>query len=59
MTDTTIQPDTKGNAPDVAEGDEMTPLIPHPVDTPIPMAMVCRKPWGGMFSVILHLGTSC
>ena len=44
--DTTIQPDTKGNAPDVDEGNEMTPLIPHPIHTPIPMAMVCRKPWG-------------
>ena len=45
-TDTTIQPDTKGNAPDVEEGNEMTPLIPHPVHDPIPMALVCRKPWG-------------
>lgn len=49
---TTIQPDTKGNAPEVSEGDIMTPLIPHPVDTPIPMAMVCRKPWGCKFSLI-------
>lgn len=45
--DTTIQPDTKGNAPECAPGDEMITLIPHPTHEPMPMAMVCRKPWGG------------
>lgn len=25
----------------------MVTLIPHPTHEPFPMAMVCRKPWGG------------
>ncbi|KZF19543.1 phospholipase D/nuclease [Xylona heveae TC161] len=43
---TTIQPDTKGDAPECSPEEEMIPLIPHPVHEPFPMAMVCRKPWG-------------
>ncbi|KAI4121966.1 MAG: hypothetical protein LQ338_006063 [Usnochroma carphineum] len=52
---TTIQPDTKGTAPDVGLGDEMIPLIPHPLHDPVPMAMVCRKPWGGTREPIFDL----
>ncbi|KAI9758879.1 MAG: hypothetical protein M4579_002763 [Chaenotheca gracillima] len=43
---TTIQPETKGDAPDSILEDEMTPYLLHPSHEPFPMAMVCRKPWG-------------
>ncbi|KAI9735541.1 MAG: hypothetical protein M1834_001556 [Cirrosporium novae-zelandiae] len=43
---TTIQPDTKGTAPESTQDDEMAPYIPHLMHEPFPMAMVCRKPWG-------------
>ncbi|KAH6676232.1 hypothetical protein B0J14DRAFT_477411 [Halenospora varia] len=36
----------KGNAPECAPGEEMTPYIPHPVQEPFPIAMVCREPHG-------------
>lgn len=36
----------KGNAPECAPGEEMTPYIPHPVHEPFPIAMVCREPYG-------------
>jgi len=36
----------KGNAPECALGEEMTPYIPHPVHDPFPIAMVCREPHG-------------
>lgn len=36
----------KGNAPDCAPHEEMTPYIPHPVHEPFPIAMVCREPYG-------------
>jgi hypothetical protein len=48
VADTTIQPDTKGNAPECQPGDEMTTYIPLPAHELVPMAMVCRKPFGGM-----------
>jgi len=43
---TTIQPDTKGTAPDISPDETLTPLIPLPPHPPFPIAMVCRKPWG-------------
>lgn len=46
LLNTTIQPDTKGNAPDIEARDTMTPLIPIPRHEPFPVAMVCREPWG-------------
>ncbi|KAA6406800.1 MAG: hypothetical protein FRX48_09524 [Lasallia pustulata] len=52
---TTIQPDTKGNAPECAPGDEMITLIPHPTHEPMPMAMVCRKPWGAPNHQCVHV----
>ena len=51
---TTIQPNTKGNAPECEPGEEMTPLIPHPQHEPVPMAMVCRKPWGAPNHSCVH-----
>ena len=36
----------------------MIPLIPHPAHVPVPMAMVCRQPWGGtLIFVIFHAQT--
>ncbi|KAI9832247.1 MAG: hypothetical protein M1819_004425 [Sarea resinae] len=52
---TTIQKDTKGSAPECAQDDEMTPLIPHPVHEPFPIAMVCRKPWGAPNHSSVHV----
>ena len=43
---TTIQPNTKGSAPDISEDDLPTHLIPTPPHQPFPIAMVCREPWG-------------
>ena len=51
---TTIQPNTKGSAPECEPGQEMTPLIPHPAHEPVPMAMVCRKPWGAPNHSCVH-----
>ena len=51
---TTIQPNTKGNAPECEPGEKMTPLIPHPRHDPVPMAMVCRKPWGAPNHSCVH-----
>ncbi|KAM3069423.1 hypothetical protein ACMFMF_008640 [Clarireedia jacksonii] len=42
----TKNPDFKGNAPECAPEEEMTPYIPHPVHEPFPIAMVCREPHG-------------
>jgi hypothetical protein len=42
----TRNPNFKGNAPECAPRDEMTPYIPHPVHEPFPIAMVCREPYG-------------
>ncbi|KAK6596158.1 iq calmodulin-binding motif protein [Botrytis cinerea] len=42
----TKNPGFKGNAPDCAPQEEMTPYIPHPVHEPFPIAMVCREPYG-------------
>ncbi|CAK7273894.1 hypothetical protein SEPCBS119000_005892 [Sporothrix epigloea] len=36
----------KADAPPLAEGDEMTPYIPHAVHEPFPIAMVNRPPFG-------------
>ncbi|KAH8900135.1 hypothetical protein GQ53DRAFT_758241 [Thozetella sp. PMI_491] len=36
----------KGDAPECPPGEEMTPYIPHPVHEPMPMALVCRNPYG-------------
>ncbi|CAK7222618.1 hypothetical protein SCUCBS95973_004904 [Sporothrix curviconia] len=38
--------DLKADAPELAEGDEMTPYIPHAVHEPFPIAMVNRPPFG-------------
>ena len=45
--ETTLQKDTKGNAPECDPRDEMITMIPLPAHDPVPMAMVNRKPWGG------------
>lgn len=42
----TKNPGFKGNAPECAPQEEMTPYIPHPVHEPFPIAMVCREPYG-------------
>lgn len=46
LLNTNIQPNTKGNAPEIEAADTMTPLIPIPRHEPFPIAMVCREPWG-------------
>ncbi|KAK5462349.1 hypothetical protein LTR20_006299 [Exophiala xenobiotica] len=46
LLNTTIQPDTKASAPDIEPADAMTPYIPIPKHDPVPVAMVCREPWG-------------
>ncbi|KAJ5287274.1 hypothetical protein N7478_002960 [Penicillium angulare] len=43
---TTIQPDTTGNAPDSDQELKMTPYILHPPHEPFPMALVNREPYG-------------
>ncbi|KAI1345050.1 hypothetical protein F5Y15DRAFT_410728 [Xylariaceae sp. FL0016] len=35
-----------GDAPACEPVDEMTPLIPHPAHAAVPMALVCRAPYG-------------
>lgn len=42
----TKNPDFRGDAPECAKYEEMTPYIPHPVHEPFPIAMVCREPYG-------------
>ncbi|EXJ81840.1 hypothetical protein A1O1_07905 [Capronia coronata CBS 617.96] len=54
MLNTTIQPNTKGSAPDLEPSDSMTPLIPIPRHDPFPIAMVCREPWGAPNKQSLH-----
>ncbi|KAL2433945.1 hypothetical protein ABEF94_013456 [Exophiala dermatitidis] len=54
LLNTTIQPDTKGSAPDIGPSDSMTPLIPIPPHEPFPVAMVCREPWGAPNKQSLH-----
>ena len=34
----------------------MTPYIPHPAHEPVPMAMVNRKSWGGLYNTASLLG---
>ncbi|KAF4636045.1 hypothetical protein G7Y89_g2043 [Cudoniella acicularis] len=36
----------KGNSPECAPHEEMTPDVPHSVHEPFPIAMVCREPCG-------------
>jgi len=38
----------KGDAPDCSVEDYMQPYIPHAPHSPIPMALVSRKPWGAI-----------
>lgn len=40
--------DCTGTAPGCAPEDEMTPLIPHKVHAPFPIALVNRRPWGAI-----------
>jgi phosphatidylserine/phosphatidylglycerophosphate/cardiolipin synthase-like enzyme len=54
LLNTTIQPDTQGSAPDMQPADGMTPYIPIPAHDPVPMAMVCREPWGAPNKHSLH-----
>lgn len=42
----TKNPGFKGNAPECAPEEEMTPFIPHPSHGLFPIAMVCRDPYG-------------
>ncbi|KAI9847238.1 MAG: hypothetical protein M1838_000974 [Thelocarpon superellum] len=51
---TTLQPNTKGDAPEDPATEEMTPYIPHPAHEPVPMAMVNRKPWGAANHSCVH-----
>jgi hypothetical protein len=44
--DTTIQPDTQGDAPESDQEDQMTPYVVHPPHKAFPMAMVNREPFG-------------
>lgn len=46
-TDTTIQPDTVGDAPDSDQAPGMTPYIVLPRHDLVPMAVVNREPYGG------------
>lgn len=46
-TDTTIQPDTVGDASDSDQDPGMTPYIVMPRHDPVPMAVVNREPYGG------------
>src|SRR6266480_4486030 len=39
----------EATAPEVNQGNEMTPYIPHPVHKPFPMALVNRKPYGSPY----------
>ncbi|EXJ82193.1 hypothetical protein A1O3_06006 [Capronia epimyces CBS 606.96] len=54
LLNTTIQPNTKGSAPELEPSDFMTPLIPIPRHDPFPIAMVCREPWGAPSKKSLH-----
>jgi hypothetical protein len=49
LTDTTIQPDTIGDAPDSDQDPQMNPYIVLPRHDPVPMALVNREPFGGEF----------
>ncbi|KAJ4366777.1 hypothetical protein N0V83_007302 [Neocucurbitaria cava] len=40
--------DLQGTAPDCPPDEEMTPMIPHKVHEPFPIAMVNRRPWGAI-----------
>ncbi|KAI1326230.1 phospholipase D/nuclease [Xylariaceae sp. FL0255] len=42
----TINVGFEGDAPECAPIDEMTPYIPHLAQEPVPMALVCRPPYG-------------
>ncbi|KAL9105390.1 MAG: hypothetical protein Q9227_009428 [Pyrenula ochraceoflavens] len=46
---TTIQPQTVGTAPSDHEPSPMTPFIPHAPQSPFPIALVCRPPFGPPF----------
>lgn len=48
-TDTTIQPDTTGDAPEEDQNPLMTPYIMTPPHDPFPMALVNREPYGGEY----------
>ncbi|EXJ54224.1 hypothetical protein A1O7_09561 [Cladophialophora yegresii CBS 114405] len=54
LLNTTIQPHTKGSAPEIEPADTMTPLIPIPRHDPFPIAMVCRQAWGPPNKHSLH-----
>ncbi|KAL1884518.1 hypothetical protein Plec18167_002108 [Paecilomyces lecythidis] len=43
---TTIQPNTTGDAPDSDQDIPMRPYVQHKLHDPFPMAMVNREPWG-------------
>jgi hypothetical protein len=47
--DTTIQRDTTGDAPDSDQEPPMRPYVTLPPHRPFPMALVNREPWGGKF----------
>ncbi|KAI1804973.1 hypothetical protein F4811DRAFT_517531 [Daldinia bambusicola] len=42
----TVNEGFEGTAPECDPRDEMTPYVPHPAHEPIPMALVCRAPYG-------------
>jgi phosphatidylserine/phosphatidylglycerophosphate/cardiolipin synthase-like enzyme len=54
LLNTTIQPDTKGTAPEIDASQTMTPLIPIHRHDAFPIAMVCRQPWGAPNKHSLH-----
>jgi phosphatidylserine/phosphatidylglycerophosphate/cardiolipin synthase-like enzyme len=53
--DTVIQPDTKGDAPECEPDQRMIPYIPLPEHQPVPIALVCRKPWGAADMKSVHV----
>jgi hypothetical protein len=47
--------DFGGAAPECTPEDEMTPMIPHKVHEPFPIAMVNRRPWGAPNHASVHV----
>lgn len=55
MVDTTIQPETTGDAPDNDQEVRMTPYTLLPIHDPVPMALVNREPYGGEWNEFIFL----
>ncbi|PGH18320.1 hypothetical protein AJ80_04498 [Polytolypa hystricis UAMH7299] len=48
------RPDIKGDAPEWDDEAHMTPYILHEPHEPVPMALVCRPPWGALNHTSVH-----